>query len=81
MRSTAVNTVMQGIIKDFKDQKERERLQKMEEKRRQYVDECQSLVLRCNALNGKFSSMGNLESAIGSILNCLFFFFEFKIKA
>ena len=64
---------MQGIIKDFKDQKERERLQKMEEQTKQYVDEYQSLVLRCNALNGKFSSMGNLGSAIGSILNCLFF--------
>ena len=55
VRSTAVNTVMQGIIKDFKDQKERKRLQKMEEQTRQYVDEYQSLVLRCNALNGKFS--------------------------
>ena len=75
VRSEAVNTVIQGIIKDFKDQKERERLhvQKMEEQTRQYVDEYQSLVLRCNALNGKFSSMGNLESAEGSILNWLFF--------
>ena len=74
MRSAAVNTIMQGIIKDFKDQKERERLQKMEEQMRQYVDEYHSLVLRCNALNGtkcKFSSMGNLESAEGSILNWL----------
>ena len=73
MRSAAVNTIMQGIIKDFKDQKERERLQKMEEQMRHYVDEYHSLVLRCNALNGKFSSMGNLESAVGSILNWLFF--------
>ena len=81
MRSAAVNTVIQGIIKDFKDQKERERLQKMEEQTRQYVDEYQSSVLRCNALNGKFSSIGNLESAVGSVLNWLFFFFKFKIKA
>ena len=44
------------------------------------MDEYQSLVLRCNALNGKFSSIGNLESAVGSILKCLVFF-EFKIKA
>ena len=82
VRSAAVNTVIQGIIKDFKDQKEQERLQKMEEQTRQYVDEYQSLLLRCNALNGKFSSIGNLESAVGSVLNWLFFFFfEFKIKA
>ena len=83
VRSAAVNTVIQGIIKDFKDQKERERLQKMEEQTRQYVDECQSLVLRCtcNALNGKFSSIGNLESAVGSILNCLFFFFRIQNQA
>ena len=81
VRSAVVNTVIQGIIKDFKDQKERERLKRMEEQTRQYVDEYQSLVLRCNALNGKFTSIGNLESAVGSILNCLFFFFEFKIKA
>ena len=80
MRSAAVNTVIQGIIKDFKDQKERERLQKMEEQTRQYVDEYQSLVLRCNALNGKFSSIGNLESAVGSILNCLFFFSNSKSR-
>lgn len=52
VRSTAVNTVMQGIITDFKEQKERERLQKMEEQTRQYVEEYQSLALRCNALNG-----------------------------
>ena len=42
VRSAAVNTVMQGIIKDFKDQKEQERLQKMEEQMRQYVDEYRS---------------------------------------
>ena len=80
MRSAAVNTVIQGIIKDFKDQKEQERLQKVEEQTRQYVDEYQSLVLRCNALNGKFSSIGNLESAVGSILNCLFFFSNSKSR-
>ena len=28
------------------------------------MDEYQSLVLRCDALNGKFSSIGNLESEI-----------------
>lgn len=53
VRSTAVNTVMQGIITDFKEQKEKERLQKLEEQTRQYVEEYQSLALRCNALNGK----------------------------
>lgn len=53
VRSTAVNTVMQGIIADFKEQKERERLQKLEEQTRQYVEEYQSLDLRCNALNSK----------------------------
>ncbi|XP_068726351.1 uncharacterized protein [Montipora capricornis] len=52
VRSAAVNTIIQGIINDFKDQNERERLQKMEEQTRQYVDEYQSLVLRFNALNG-----------------------------
>ena len=57
VRSAAVNTVIQGIINDFKDQKERERLQKMEEQTRQYVDEYQSLVLRCNVLNDKFSTI------------------------
>ena len=66
VRSTAVNTIMQGIIKDFKDQKERERLQKMEEQTRQYVDEYQSIE--------------NLESSIGCILNWLFFF-GLEIKA
>ena len=52
IRSTAVNTVMQGIIADFNEQKEKERLQKLEEQTRQYVAEYQSLALRCNALNG-----------------------------
>lgn len=60
VRSTAVNTVLQGIIKDFNEQKERERLQKMEEQTRQYVDEYQSLVMRCNALNGKFTMIRQL---------------------
>ena len=54
IRSTAVNTVMQGIITDFKEQKEKERLQKLEEQTRQYVDEYQSLALRCNALNSEY---------------------------
>ena len=80
VRSAAVNTVIQGIIKDFKDQKDGYSVQKMEEQTRQYVDEYQSLVLRCNALNGKFSSIGNLESAVGSILNCLFFFWNSKSR-
>ena len=53
VKSTAVNTVMQQIIKDFKVQKEKERLQKLEEQTRQYVEEYQSLALRCNTLNGK----------------------------
>ena len=44
------------------------------------MDEYQSSVLRCNALNGKFSSIGNLESAVGSILNCLFFFLNSKSR-
>ena len=45
---------MQGIITDFKEQKEKERLQKLEEQTRQYVDEYQSLALRCNALNSEY---------------------------
>ena len=53
VKSTAVNTVMQQIITDFKVQKEKERLQKLEEQTRQYVEEYQSLALRCNTLNGK----------------------------
>ena len=59
IRSTAVNTVLQQIITDFKAQKEKERLQKLEEQARHYVEEYQSLALRCNALNGK---MGDLVS-------------------
>lgn len=55
VKSTAVNTVMQQIITDFKVQKEKERLQKLEEQTRQYVEEYQSLALRCNALNGKIT--------------------------
>lgn len=54
IRSTAVNTVMQGIIADFKEQKEKKRLQKLEEQTRQYVEEYQSLALRCNALNSEY---------------------------
>lgn len=53
VKSTAVNTVIQQIITDFKVQKEKERLQKLEEQTRQYVEEYQSLALRCNTLNGK----------------------------
>lgn len=53
VKSTAVNTVMQQIITDFKVHKEKERLQKLEEQTRQYVEEYQSLALRCNTLNGK----------------------------
>ena len=55
VKSTAVNTVMQQIITDFKVQKEKERLQKLEEQTRQYVEEYQSLALRCNTLNGKIT--------------------------
>lgn len=55
VKSTAVNTVIQQIISDFKVQKEKERLQKLEEQTRQYVEEYQSLALRCNTLNGKNS--------------------------
>lgn len=57
VKSTAVNTVMQQIISDFKVQKEKERLQKLEEQTRQYVEEYQSLALRCNALNGEAESI------------------------
>ena len=53
VQSTAVNTVIQQIITDFKVQKEKERLQKLEEQTRQYVEEYQSLALRCNTLNGR----------------------------
>lgn len=53
VRSTAVNTVIQQIITDFKVQKEKERLQKLEEQTRQYVEEYQSLALRCNTMNGR----------------------------
>lgn len=59
VKSTAVNTVMQQIITDFKVQKEKERLQKLEEQTRQYVEEYQSLALRCNALNGEAESVLN----------------------
>ena len=55
VKSTAVNTVMQQIITDFKVQREKERLQKLEEQTRQYMEEYQSLALRCNTLNGKNS--------------------------
>jgi len=70
VRSTAVNTVLQGIIKDFNEQKERERLQKMEEQTRQYVDEYQSLVVRCNALNDEAESiLNNMEEVTEQLLD------------
>jgi len=64
VRSTAVNTVMQGIITDFKEQKEKERLQNLEEQTRQYVEEYQSLALRCNALNGEAESILNVMEEV-----------------
>ena len=54
--STAVNTVLESIITDFKAEKERERLQKLEQETRKYVDEYQSLSLRCEALTGLYPS-------------------------
>lgn len=62
VKSTAVNTVIQQIITDFKVQKEKERLQKLEEQTRQYVEEYQSLVLRCNTLNGKLVTVDSFMS-------------------
>ena len=61
---------MQGIIADFKEQKEKERLQKLEEQTRQYVDEYQSLALRCNALNSEYfvcHAWGSFKEAVWSL--------------
>ena len=52
--STAVNTVLEAIIKDFKAEKERERLQKLEQETRKYVEEYQSLAFRCETLTGLY---------------------------
>ena len=52
VNSTAVNTVLQAIIVDFNAQKEKERLQQLEEETRKYVDEYQSLCMRHSALTG-----------------------------
>ena len=70
VKSTAVNTVIQQIISDFKMQKEKERLQKLEEQTRQYVEEYQSLTLRCNALNGKDKiRLWSMSHFFASVLN------------
>ena len=69
VRSTAVNTIMQAIITDFKEQKEKERLQKLEEQTRQYVEEYQSLVLRCNTLNGRCFFFLQKKKLNGKIYN------------
>lgn len=50
--SSAVNTVLKQIISDFLAQKERKRLEKLEQETRKYVDEYQSLTVRSNALTG-----------------------------
>jgi hypothetical protein len=50
-----VNTVLQQIIADFIAQKERKRLEQMENETRKYVDEYQSLSLRTNALAGSYA--------------------------
>lgn len=52
INSSAVNTVLQAIIADFNAQKEKERLQQLEEQARIYVDEYQSLSMRSGALTG-----------------------------
>ncbi|KXJ16073.1 uncharacterized protein LOC110236326 [Exaiptasia diaphana] len=48
--SSAENTVLKQIISDFLSQKERKRLEKLEQETRKYVDEYQSLSVRSNAL-------------------------------
>jgi hypothetical protein len=55
VNSSAVNTVLQQIIADFIAQKERKRLEQMENETRKYVDEYQSLSLRTNALAGSYA--------------------------
>ena len=51
--STAVNTVLQQIIASFKEEKEKERLQQLEEQTRKYVNEFEGLNMRQEILTGK----------------------------
>ncbi|XP_001637164.2 uncharacterized protein LOC5517192 [Nematostella vectensis] len=68
VKATAVNTVMQQIIGDFKAQKEKERLAKLEEQTRKYIDEYQSLSLRSRALADEAESiLNNMEDTTEQI--------------
>lgn len=60
-KSSAVNTVLQQIISDVLAQKEQNRLEKLEQETRKYVDEYQSLSLRSNALAGIVNVMCHIN--------------------